>query len=236
MTQDNEEFDIKSLKKEQLRLLSKEQLDELSDDQYQYISFKSATRKSENLSAAIAKAMADQTMAIIEAMISEPFLYIGPEIEVIPGLKVVFQTMYDVQTSDIWEQSAIFEESSKSNFNTQSNVVKLFLAHAVRSINGKPLGDVLIGKDFFLSMKSSPSEAKKTMVVARDRRMEDLGRRPQALLQMIHQAHTIFGAHVDAAVHFSPSGDKDVDAKRIAEIADAVGKSTGPERAGQKQT
>lgn len=236
MTKDNEEFDINSLTRDQIRSLSNAQLDELSDDQFSYISFKSATRKSEALASKIAKAMEGQTPAIIEAMISEPFLYVGPEIEIIPGLKVVFQTMYDVQTSDIWEQSAIFEETSRSNFNTQANIVKLFLAHAVRTINGKPLGDVVIGKDFFLSMKAAPAEAKKAMVVGRDRRMEDLGRRPQSLLQMIHQAHTIFGAHIDAAVHFSPSGDKDVDTKRIAEIADAVGKSTGPERAGQKQT
>ncbi len=219
-----------------VRSLDEKQLDQLSDEQVAYVQDLALRRQNPKLHARVKEAIKDKDKEIFQALSSAPFVYIGPEIEIIPGFKMSLRTLYSSQQDDAMEASTEFirQARSKGGNSDLVNTVhmsKCFLAHAIETLNGLPFGGVQLQRTFFDVAMSQPAEAMKVLVDLRTKRMQAIAMIPQHVLQMAIEANQIFQATLDGVTRIGNAETADTDAKRIVE---AVGNSTGPQVAGQK--
>lgn len=216
--------------------LTDEELRKLTEKQIQFVLGMNVEKSNPDVVRRVFDALKGKQQAIMEAMISEPYVYISPAIEILPGFSVVFKTIYDFQQDDIWETAASAQDSSKANITASAFLAKMFIVHGIHSINGSPPGGRSIDSKFVKLLETAPKEGKEILENFRQARLADYSKRPPAILNVLHVAYSAFQRKVDDAINFRSTGDDEVDASRAKEIAEAVGKSTGPERAGQPQT
>ena len=239
---DNGKFDIKLLDgkalEEFIGTLGVKELNELNDNQVEYVAGLMPERLNKRIAVLVKEVMPlEKTRdAILSSMLSVTPIYISPEITILPGLKVRYQTLLDYQQEDIFEESARARSSTLAQVNQATTMSKLFVAHSIHTINESPLANVVVGKALVDMLSADPAKGVETMVGLRTKRMRELATKPPLVIQALYAGYVQFQSIVDAAVHFESSGDPEKDAARITDIVGAVGKSQGPERAGLAPT
>ena len=222
----NEEKPIDVLK------LGRSELESLSSEQVAYVIGISLRRQSPRIFDAVKAALKGKENDVIRAMISAGYKYISPEIEIMPGLKVSFQTMYELQLSDVYETTATASRTAKSQNIAPAMMSKLFLCYSIHRLNGDYLGQTEFGSTFFEAMEQDIVSAEKTMIAAREKRMHAISRMSPTIITALAAAQQSFQHFVDGVVDYRPTGDIVADTERAQALVGEVGKSQGPDRAG----
>ena len=214
-------------------LLGVDELNQLSDEQVQYVRNQALIKRNPKVAAAVTQALEGKDQEIIAGLAREPFCYVTPEIEVLPGLKVSFRSLYTFQTRDVTERTAQFMRNSKSNEMSGAQYMnQLFLAHGLETINGEPVGMAQMPEGVW------KMDAEKIKVACNEfmtKRMSALDMRPQSLITVLVTANQVFQELYDDVVNLRGSNKREIEAK-AEKLVGAVGKSTGPQVAGQKPT
>lgn len=216
-----------------VQMLSTTDLDKLSNEQVRYVHDAYLRRTNPRISDIVRGALKNEKEAIITGLSRPPFTYVTPEIELLAGLKVKFKSLFSFQTDDVTMRVQDFMRTKKATeMLGAQHMNKLFLAHGIDSINGEPLGGVMLAGDIWKSPNSeSVSKAVDSFVV---KRMTELDCMPQSLVSALISANQVFQGFYDDIVNLR--GDYDTVLDRAEGIVESVGKSTGPQLAGQKPT
>jgi hypothetical protein len=223
-----------------VKALTGEQLEALTEDQVAYVQDLALRRSNPRLHGRIKDALKDKEKDIFSALCGDPFFYISPEIEIVPGFKVQYRTLYSMQQDDALEASAEFLRAATvkggvSNMVSTVHMSKCFLAHAIETTNSKPFGQSVLSREFFAMAMAQPAEAAKTLVDLRTKRMQAIALIPQHILQILIEGNQVFQASVDAITRIGGATPAALEASAMR-VVDAVGKSTGPQVAGLKPT
>lgn len=223
-TEDNK-IDIKSL--------GTKELDELTEEQVQYVRNQAMIRRNPKIVNAVTSALNGKEQDIIAGLAREPFAYITPEIEIITGLKVRFRSLYTFQTRDVSERTSEFMRVKKaSELLAGQYMNQLFLVHGLESINGEPIGMAQLPENVWQLEGDKVKKACDEFVM---KRMSSLDMRPQSLISALVTANQVFQEIYDDVVNLR-SNDKEKIESRAERLVAGVGKSTGPQVAGQKPT
>lgn len=222
MTEPDMKMEVKELGEEKLR--------ELSDDQVAFVRNLSLERRSPKIHKAVNDALKGKESDVFQALTSKPYAFLSPEIDLMPGLKVQFRSLYGDQQDDVYEASqAYIREKRASELMATSYVSRLFLAYGLERVNGEPFGTRSTNGETIISL--DPIKRVEHLRMIRDARTAALGMLSQNIVSMLADAHQIFQEFIDKTVR--RDGAVMESAKKIV---DSVGNSTGPQLAGQKQT
>lgn len=216
-----------------VRLLLGAGLDALSDEQVQYVRDQAMRRRNPRISEIMHKALDEQAADIISGLARAPFAYVTPEIELMTGLKVKFRSLYTFQTRDVSERTAEFMRSKRaSELMSAQYMNQLFLVHGIESINSEPLGNVQLPEEVW---NFEGDKIEKAMNEFVPKRMRALDARPQSLVSALVTANQVFQELYDDVVNLRGTNTRELTDK-AEKIVAAVGKSMGPQVAGQKPT
>ncbi len=216
-----------------VQALSPMDLDKLSDEQVQYVRDQAMRKRNPRITAIVQEALKDKSDEIIAGLSREPYAYITPEIELMPGLKIRFRSLYTFQTRDVSERTAEFIKKTRATEMLAAQYMnQLFLVHGIETINGEPLGLVQLPEGVWNFEGDKIAVAMDGFV---PKRMRALDARPQSLVSAFVTANQVFQELYDDVVNLRGSNKAEIEAKAEKLVA-AVGKSTGPQVAGQKPT
>jgi hypothetical protein len=222
MTEPETRIDVKELGEDMLR--------ELSDEQIAFVRNLSLERRSPKIHKAVNEALKGKEADVFQALTIRPYAFLSPEIDLMPGLKVQFRSLYGDQQDDVYEASQTYiREKRASELMATSYVSRLFLAYGLERVNGEPFGTRSTNGETIITLDAIKRVEHLRMI--RDSRMSALGMYPQNIVSMLADAHQIFQEFIDRTVR--QDGSVMDSAKKIV---DSVGNSTGPQLAGQKQT
>lgn len=220
-------------KKIDVSLLTSADLDELSEEQAQYVREQSMRKRNPRITDIVREALKDKESDIIAGLAREPFAYVTPEIELMAGLKVKFRSLYTFQTRDVSERTAEFIRAKRATEMVAAQYMnQLFLVHGIESINSEPLGLVQLPESVWNFEGDKIATAMNEFV---PKRMRALDARPQSLVSALVTANQVFQELYDDVVNLRGANKREIEAKAEKLVA-AVGKSTGPQVAGQKPT
>lgn len=212
-------------------LLETSDLDKLSPEQVQYVRNQSMRKRNPKIYDKVMGTLKGLNAQVVESLSRAPFVFITPEIE-INGVKVKFRSLWSAQTDDVLLATQKFIASkSATDLVANEHMGKLFLAHGVEHFNGEPPAMSAL-QDF--SWKLEDEAMAKALTEFRNTRMRWLASMPQSLVGVLISANQVFQEFYDDVVNLRSDDGKS--GERAQNLVEAVGKSTGPQVAGQSQT
>lgn len=224
MNNNNDDVDV--------RALTPRDLDQLTDEQANYVRNQALLRRNPEITRIVNAAMTGQEQDVVASLSRSPFAYLSPEMEV-SGVKVRFRSLYKFQTRDVNERTQKYMDKKRpSDFLVAEFMNQMFLVHAIETLNGEPLGSAQLGEGL---IEADDEQREKALDAFVAKRMRALDVRPQSLISALVSANQVFQERFDDVVCLRGSSP-DAIRERAEKIVAAVGKSTGPQVAGQKPT
>jgi len=222
---------------EEKKSITIEDLDALTDEQCEYVSLIHNGRSLGAIGEAVEEVMIGQDDKIIEAMAQSIPLYISPEITLVGGMTVRFRNILTVQTDDINAALSAYISGRGGLTNNEMNLYskKLFLAHSLDTLGGRPFAGTSMSKEFFDHMMVNYKESLEAMKSIREKRMEAIRMIDASFFEVLCTAMKAFFLRYDSVLNVK-SMSLDKAREKVKKIESVVKKSTGPLVAGQKQT
>lgn len=219
-----------------VNLLTTDLLDRLSDRQALYVSNMLTRRKSPAVTDRVMAAMKGEEGAIIAGLGRFPPVYVSPEIEFFPGLKVRFRSYFSTQTDDVYDAVQEFVRGKNAAEGVAQNFFqKVLLVHAIEHFNGEPFGGTVLSEGYATMCTTDPEKADSMLKEFRKKRLSALRVVPDSVVNLLIHANSVFQSFYDNVVSLRGDTPEEVEDKS-KKLVEAVGNSTGPQVAGQTQT
>jgi hypothetical protein len=220
------DFDIKRL--------PADMLDGLSADQINYIQVQESRKGNPAIFDCVQAALKGKEDEVIGGLAKFPPVFISPEITLLPSMKVSFRSLFDRQVDDAMAMTKKHMSGDISDLQATTFMAKAFLAHGIENLNGQPFGDIVLSTEAVNMLVAGGKDGDEALMFFREKRMRALSMYPERVIALLVNAHQAFQQFYDGVVNLRGSPEE-ITAK-VKKMAESVGKSTGPQVAGQNPT
>ena len=179
--------------------LTVDDLKGLSDAQIRVVQRIKIDRDNGRAREKVTKALEDEDKKIAEAMTTEPFVYISPEIRVIAGCVVRYSSLMRVQLKDAHRLLDEFVASENPNdMRTSDFFNEALLSHALTSYNGKDFGGVFLDAGEYQELRQTdPKKAEELLIEVRNKRRLAIENLSPHVVQRLIEFYQAFQFHVE---------------------------------------
>lgn len=183
---------VRSLTKDDLRLLSDAQLRDTDAVSLERVNKKALSR--------VREVMEGKEGEILKALTEEPFIYVSPSIQILPTMKVRFASTLSSQEIDAKEAiNKIYREDETLDL-VSARVNLIYLAHSIVDVNGGPAGGVALDPEHSaqLLIPEAYEAAKEHLADIRVKRVRWLLSQPPMIVDRMVEFSRAFQAQINA--------------------------------------